>query len=500
MSQHNPTAMPEGGVFHGRYQIVRCLKAGGMGAVYECIHLTTQKRRALKVMLPQLLAAAGMRERFELEARVTAQIESEHIVETFDAGVDGSTGAPFLVMELLRGDDLDGILQACGPFTAQETVVLLSQAALALDKTHAAGIVHRDLKPQNLFLTTRDDGSPRLKILDFGIAKVVADGTKTAQRTEAIGTPIYMAPEQMTGDGTIGPAADLYALGHIAYALLSGQAYWMEEQQTLPVYAFLGRMLAGLSERPTTRASRSGVTLPAAFDDWFLRATTRKPSDRFASASTLVVELATALGTPAPRLLLATPPALGQRLSIAGSLPTPANPGRSGSHVAARSSSVALGAGATGASRPSGTMAALSNEPLAGPPMSSRAPMVTLAIVGIGAAAAGLFGVVRALHGPSGGPAAPAVIVAASAPPAPAPQPSGTAPTAPEVEPAGPAGTASPLASSASPREPAKRPKPPAPTPPPPVKPTATHTASPSCSPPFIVDASGVKHAKPECL
>src|SRR5262245_48229130 len=185
-------------MFHGRYQIVRCLAAGGMGAVYECVHLTTQKRRALKVMLPQVLAASGMRERFELEARVTARIESEHIVETFDAGVDEATGAPFLVMELLRGKDLANLLEQHGPFTSQEVVVLLSQAAIALDKTHAAGIVHRDLKPENLFLTSRDDGSPRLKILDFGIAKVVVDGTKTAQRTAVIGTPLYMAPEQTT--------------------------------------------------------------------------------------------------------------------------------------------------------------------------------------------------------------------------------------------------------------------------------------------------------------
>src|SRR5580704_4550969 len=99
-------ALAPGQTFHGRYEIVRCIRAGGMGAVYECIHLKTRKHRALKLMLPQVLAHPGMRERFELEARVTAEIESDHIVETFDAGVDEPTGMPFLVMELLRGQDL----------------------------------------------------------------------------------------------------------------------------------------------------------------------------------------------------------------------------------------------------------------------------------------------------------------------------------------------------------------------------------------------------------
>lgn len=324
MGEHNPTALSEGAVFHGRYQITRCLKAGGMGAIYECVHLTTRKHRALKVMLPELIASPGMRARFELEARVTAEIESDHIVETFDAGVDEATGAPFLVMELLRGDDLDGLLESRGPFTAEETVGLLSQVAPALDRTHAAGIVHRDLKPQNLFLTTRDDGSPRLKILDFGIAKMVADGTKTAQQTAAIGTPVYMAPEQATGDGTIGAPADLYALAHIAYTLLVGNAYWMEEYAALPILGFLNKMVAGKGEPPSTRAARGGVTLPVAFDAWFARATAGAPGERFDRASTQIAELATALGVLAPQSLLGLLP-LG-RMSSQAAIATPQVP------------------------------------------------------------------------------------------------------------------------------------------------------------------------------
>ncbi len=270
MSEPQPGALSAGQIFHGRYEIVRCLKAGGMGAVYECIHLKTRKHRALKVMLPQILADASMRDRSELEARVTADIESEHIVETFDAGIDDATGAPFLVMELLRGEDLRSILKKRGALPVSETVELLSQAARALDKTHAAGIVHRDLKPDNLFVTIRDDGTPRLKVLDFGIAKVVADGGHSIQQTAMIGTPLYMSPEQILGEGTIGPRADVYAMGHIAFTLLTGKPYWADEQKASPaLYVFLGNVASGAVEPPTVRAARRGVALPHMFDAWF---------------------------------------------------------------------------------------------------------------------------------------------------------------------------------------------------------------------------------------
>ena len=310
MSALVPGAMAHGQIFHGRYEIVRCLKAGGMGAVYECIHLTTRKHRALKVMLPQVIGSAAMRERFELEARITAEIESEHIVETFDAGVDEATQSPFLVMELLRGEDLGATLKRRGPLPAAEVVLLFSQAAMALAKTHAAGIVHRDLKPDNLFLTTRDDGSPRLKILDFGIAKVVAEGVGSGQQTATIGTPLYMPVEQIRGLITIGPRSDLYALGHIAFALLTGAPYWNDELHASPsIFAFLERVLWGAPEPATARAARRGVVLPPAFDTWFARATAASPDGRFDSAAAQVDALAVALGIASPR---AAPAVAGQ--------------------------------------------------------------------------------------------------------------------------------------------------------------------------------------------
>jgi serine/threonine-protein kinase len=301
MVQSSFGALAVGHRFHGRYEIVRCLKAGGMGAVYEVLDEKTRRRRALKVMLPTSIQDADLRARFGLEATITASVESDHIVETFDADIDRETGSPFIVMELLKGEDLGAVLEKRGPLPAAEVVQLLGQLALALDKTHAAGIIHRDLKPDNLFITRADDGSPRLKVLDFGIAKVMAQSAVGAKTTRVMGTPLYMSKEQITGDGAIGPAADLYAVAHIAYTLLAGEAYWDHEARTATAqYVFLSTVLSGAKEPPTARAIRRGVVLPATFDPWFMRATALEAELRFDRASSLVNALAQALDVARP--------------------------------------------------------------------------------------------------------------------------------------------------------------------------------------------------------
>ena len=288
-------------MFHGRYRIVRRIKAGSMGAVYEVIDAKTDGHRALKVMLPGIIEDADLRARFELEARVTGNIESDHIVRTSDAGIDPDTGTPFLVMDLLRGEELGKLLEKRKALPRGEVMAYLFQVALALDKTHAAGIVHRDLKPENLFVTCRDDGSPCVKILDFGIAKVVAQSNQ-AKATKAIGTPLYMSPEQIRGE-SIGPGADLYALGHIAYALLVGEAYWSEESKSNEgaLFPLLSSILEGVREPPSARAlRRRGNRLPAAFDGWFLKAIAPRAEDRFERAVVAVHALGEALRTPVP--------------------------------------------------------------------------------------------------------------------------------------------------------------------------------------------------------
>ena len=262
-----------------------------MGAIYEVVHLETRQRRALKTMLPAAAADAELRHRFQLEAKVAVSVQTESIVEVFDAGIDDSTQVPFLVMELLEGEDLGRALDRVRRFSPHQVVFLLWQAALALDKVHALGIVHRDLKPENLFLHAPSRRISLAESLDFGIAKVVTQLTDP-ETTRSMGTAIYMAPEQMRGDGAIGSAADVYALAHVAYSLLVGEAYWQTEARE-----FQG----GLSAHHTRRSRRSRpcdvscgagrVSLPKELDVWFAKATASTPSARFETATESIEEL-----------------------------------------------------------------------------------------------------------------------------------------------------------------------------------------------------------------
>lgn len=287
------STIADGSVFAGRYQVVRCVARGGMGAIYEVIHLETQRRRALKVILPHVLESSDLRERFRLEARIAANVNSEHIVDVFDAGVDEERDMPFLVMELLKGEDLATRLGRLGKFSPDDVITYLRQTAMALDKTHGANIVHRDLKPENLYLTQRDDGTPRIKVLDFGVAKVLADGATRSAATRSIGTPLYMAPEQFASGARVSPATDIYALGMIAYTLLVGSAYFTEEAELAGnMYAFAAAIGAGPKEWPSERAKRNGVSLPAAFDTWFAAVTNPDPKQRLQPASAAIERLA----------------------------------------------------------------------------------------------------------------------------------------------------------------------------------------------------------------
>ncbi|WP_437662543.1 serine/threonine-protein kinase [Sorangium sp. So ce1182] len=286
----------EGAIFAGRYRLIRRLAAGAMGAVYEALHLGTDRRWALKVMLSHIIERPELRRRFELEARVTAPIESPYIVEVFDAGVDETTGVPFLVMELLRGEELGRCLRRVGRFSPEETLACLHQTALALDKTHRAGIVHRDLKPANIFLSVREDGERRIKILDFGVAKIIAEGTVGAGATQTVGTPLYMAPEQFRAR-RVSAATDIYALGMVAYTFLVGEAYWADEKKEEGnLVAFALDAAYGPVEPASARAARRGVSLPGGFDAWFAQATAVDPDARFATATAAVRALGDALG------------------------------------------------------------------------------------------------------------------------------------------------------------------------------------------------------------
>ena len=305
------TSLATGQIFANRYEVVRCIGSGGMGAVYEVIHLETERRRALKVMHAHFADSPDFRERFKREARVAAQIDSDYIVDVFDAGVDDATKMPFLAMELLRGEELARTLKRVVRMAPGDVVSCLHQTSLALDRTHKASIVHRDLKPENIFLCERDDGPPQIKVLDFGIAKFATSAKGAAgQATNSVGTPLYMAPEQFLPGAEVTPAADIYALGLLAYTLLVGTDYWHEElERDENVFAFALIAMKGPIELTSARAMRvAHMPLPPAFDDWFRKATAVSAAARFPTASEAVRQLSAALrvNLPPPRPMVAS--------------------------------------------------------------------------------------------------------------------------------------------------------------------------------------------------
>jgi len=210
-----------------KYQLVRLVRSGGMGAVYEVLNVDTRGRCALKLLRPDVADNLDFKERFLREARACSVVSSDHIVKVFDSGTDAETGSPYLVMEYLEGEDVEATKARLGAMNPSACLKIVLQAALGLAKAHAAGIVHRDIKPANLFLTTNDGGDLIVKILDFGIAKIKEDrmhGTSNGiTRSQALlGTPLYMSPEQCQGAAKIDARSDVWSLGVVLWELLSG--------------------------------------------------------------------------------------------------------------------------------------------------------------------------------------------------------------------------------------------------------------------------------------
>ena len=230
-------------------------------------------------------------------------------MQVLAAGVDDATGAPWLVMELLEGEDLAAYVRRIGPLPITEVVEIFKQLGHALGAAHAAGIVHRDLKPENLFISTaRRAGAPvTIKVLDFGIAKLVADSADGGA-TAAIGSIRWMAPEQTQYGAALTPASDVWALGLIAFWILTGKSYWIGGNTNQPSTP---QLLREIVIDPLVKASDRDEALRAtpfcaAFDGWFARCASREPAARFkdgGEASNALVRLfGTQLGTGSAKL------------------------------------------------------------------------------------------------------------------------------------------------------------------------------------------------------
>ena len=222
-----------GSVLAGKYRVERIIGQGGMGLVVEARHIALDERIALKFLLPEYAQHPEAAPRFMREARIAAKIKSEHVVRVSDVGTL-DTGAPYMLMEYLEGADLAKTLEKLGVFPVDDAIDYILQGCEAIAEAHQHGIVHRDLKPANLFLSKRPDGTPIVKVLDFGISKISSGSSidNLTKTTAAMGSALYMSPEQMQQTRAVDHRTDIYALGIALYELLAGkQPYYAD---TLP--------------------------------------------------------------------------------------------------------------------------------------------------------------------------------------------------------------------------------------------------------------------------
>ncbi len=221
-----------GNILGGKFRIEEVLGRGGMGVVVAATHLHLDERVALKFLSPEALEHRESVTRFEREARAAVKIKSEHVARVTDVGTL-ENGSPYMVMEFLNGMDLGQYLAQQGTLPIEEAVGYILQACEAIAEAHSLGIVHRDLKPANLFRIIRTDGTPSVKVLDFGISKVTTGQEASMTQTSSMmGSPYYMSPEQMTSSKNVDHRTDIWALGVILHELLTGKVPY--EGETIP--------------------------------------------------------------------------------------------------------------------------------------------------------------------------------------------------------------------------------------------------------------------------
>jgi serine/threonine-protein kinase len=284
----NWTIPAAGETIAGKYVVEGECGRGGLAVVLSAWHAELDRRVAIKVLLPEWSGDANIVERFLREGRAATSIQSEHCVQIFDVGALDS-GAPFLVLEYLEGQNLDDVVLTKGPLSVPTAIDWLLQAVEAIAEGHAHGIVHRDLKPANLFLTQRPDGAASIKVIDFGLSKLTVAGARgdverLTQPTDVMGSPSYMAPEQLRATCDADPRTDLWALGAVLYELITGQSPF--RGGSMPEIC-----AAVLTQSPDAISSvREGV--PPAVECAILRCLEKDPGARYGNVAELAAALA----------------------------------------------------------------------------------------------------------------------------------------------------------------------------------------------------------------
>jgi serine/threonine-protein kinase len=280
-SQRNlPVAV--GDVIAGKYVVEKIIGAGGVGVVVSARHEGLGDRVAIKFLQR---SAAETREnvaRFDLEARALARVKTEHVARVMDVG-RLPTGEPFMVMELLEGEDLSKVI-ARGRVPVAEAVDHVVQACEAVAAAHAVSIVHRDLKPANLFVTQTSDGRQLIKVLDFGISKLRNETHAVTQTLSVVGSPLYMSPEQMEAPRDADERADIWSLGVILFELIAAAPPF--DAPNLPL------LCARICTSPPRSFASLGVEVPEQLERLIVRCLEKKPEDRVASVVALALDLA----------------------------------------------------------------------------------------------------------------------------------------------------------------------------------------------------------------
>ena len=283
----------------GGYRLTERLGKGGMGEVWRGSHRLLARQAAIKIIQPEILGGEGeQREktllRFEREAQATAGLQSPHTIELYDFGVSDE-GTFYYVMELLDGLDLESLVRRFGPVPPERAVFLLRQACHSLADAHAAGLIHRDIKPANIFACRRGLDADFVKVLDFGLVKGSPAGLEgevlLSDEQTVRGTPAYIAPESLRG-GEVDGRADLYALGCVAYWLLTGRLVF-EGENAMDVLA------KHLSDEPDPPSARSEMEIPPELDEIVLACLRKHAGERPASARELS-EMLARVPLPAP--------------------------------------------------------------------------------------------------------------------------------------------------------------------------------------------------------
>ncbi len=275
-----------------KYRVERVIGEGGMGVVVAATHLGLEQRVAIKFLHADAMGDKDSVERFLREAKVAAMLRSDHVARVHDVGsLDG--GVPYIVMEHLEGSDLGNLIDLEGPLPIDEACEVALQACAALAEVHAAGIVHRDLKPSNLFVTRRADGSPDVKLLDFGISKIATFGHANTQdpaltaTATIMGSPSYMSPEQLKSTKEVDARTDLWSLGAVLYEAVTGKPAFRGEN--------VPQVCAMIASEEATPPSKFRDGLPPELEEAILGCLAKKADDRIT-----LVALARTLARLAP--------------------------------------------------------------------------------------------------------------------------------------------------------------------------------------------------------